>query len=152
VAIGLLVLAMRTKIELTRLETSLADTIDAKQREGLMKISAMWRRWLEKWNHRRRQIFAQQRANLERLVAMFVVSEHDYERMLEDEEEQQRLKSVQHGGRVPPFGASRPDLSRRVGGILVVRPHRPGSKWAAIQPPAPTAPGDASSRHLQPTF
>jgi hypothetical protein len=153
--VGLMFQAMTTKLELRKVEARIVDVTDEREREGLVRIAAMWRRWLDKWNTRRTQLFNKQRKNLQRLVDMFLVTQQQWETMQAEQEEAAiNGKTVRHDGAAPRnvnyahFGASRPDLIQK-GGILVVRPHRPGSKWLPIQPPETSVPGNASSKHFQ---
>ena len=128
--------SLTTRLQLRELLDVLGNLNTNVDREHLQKVTMLWKRWLFKWNTRRRVIVCERKANIQKLVGIFVVLEEEYERMM-------------RGGSTPPANSLRPPVSPSQdprydsvhNGIVVIQRYRPGSRWLPLQPPV----GDLAS-------
>ena len=146
--------AMRKKMELRKIQEELVHLDAGVEREQLRKIARLWGRWLTRWNSRQRAAVAARRKNMQRLIDIFVIRQSDYERLLEesgatdtdvDPRAHAPYGALPGGKAYAPVGAFTGSRKDRV---VVVRPHRPGSKWAPLAPPGDEH-IDPSSRHFR---
>lgn len=101
------------------------------EKEALMKVAVLWRKWLDKWNTRRRQIIQERRENITRLLHIFFSRDSDSPSQDEDGEGGEGGSPSARG----PRGAGIFPWSVQSRGILVHRPHKPGSKLQAMTLP-----------------